>query len=301
MTTPTTSSTELELAHAAPPALTAGAGMPTPAEWQMIERVSAVLAGSDLAPRAYRGKPANVILAALAGRPFGWDPTMAMRSFHVIEGVPSMKPEIMLALIRRAGHSVTGETSTTGATVTGRRADTGDEMSYSFTQDDAQAAGLLGKEVWRKYAASMYWARALAQVARMLFPDVVLGAGYTPEELGARLADDDVIDVAEVDGVHQVAPAPATVTETAAKNRVLHLLAGDTDAARAAWLTRPAHLRPDGEAWAGTDAEGRGLLLVDQVETWALAVAEESELELTVAHAETDDDVVDAELVPEAG
>lgn len=296
MSTPT-SSTELELATpTTPPALTAGAGMPTPAEWQMIERVSTVLAGSDLAPRAYRGKPANVILAALAGRPFGWDPTMSMRSFHVIEGVPSMKPEIMLALIRRAGHSVTGETSTTGATVTGRRADTGDEMSYSFTQADAHAAGLLGKEVWRKYAASMYWARALAQVARMLFPDVVLGAGYTPEELGARIADDDVIDVAEVDGVHQVDAAPATVTETAAKNRVVHLLAGDVDAGRAAWLTRPAHLRPDGEAWAGTDDEGRGLLLVDQVEAWAVKVAEDAELE----HAEDDDDVVDAELVPEA-
>jgi hypothetical protein len=279
-----TINTELELAQATPPA-TVPTGMPTPNEWQMIERVADVLAGSDLAPKAYRGKPANIILAALAGRPFGWDPTMSMRSFHIIEGVPSMKPEIMLALIRRAGHSVTGETSSTGATVVGRRADTGDEMSYSFTQADAQAAGLLGKTVWKQYAASMYWARALSQVARMLFPDVVLGAGYTPEEVGARISTDDVIDVAEVDGIHQVA---ATVTEAAVKNRLVELLAGDTDAARAAWLTRPAHLRPDGEAWTGVDAEGRGLLLLDQVETWASSVAAE--------HA-TEVEVVDAELV----
>lgn len=286
-----TTNTELELAQPAAPALTAGAGMPTPNEWQMIERVANVLAGSDLAPKAYRGKPANIILAALAGRPFGWDPTMSMRSFHIIEGVPSMKPEIMLALIRRAGHSVTGDTSTTGATVVGRRADTGDEMSYTFAHADAQAAGLLGKTVWKQYAASMYWARALSQVARMLFPDVVLGAGYTPEEVGARIADDDVIDVAEVDGVHQVAE---TVTETAVKNRLVELLAGDTDAARGAWLTRPPHLRPDGEAWAGTDAEGRGLLVLDEVETWAQAVAKEHA-------AEAELEVLDAELVDEAG
>ena len=294
-----TPDTELELAHhAPPPALNLGAGMPTPDEWQMIERVADVLARSDLAPKAYRGKPANIILAALAGRPFQWDPTMSMRSFHIIEGVPSMKPEIMLALIRRAGHSVTGDTSTTGATVTGRRADTGDEMSYTFAQADAQAAGLLGKAVWKQYPAAMYWARALSQVARMLFPDVVLGAGYTPEEVGARISADDVIDVELVDGIHQAAAQAAdldvgaTVTETAAKNRVLHLLAGDVDAARGAWLTRPAHLRPDGDSWAGLDAEGRGLLLAGDVETWAGAVAERHQAELEL-------DAVDVELVDE--
>jgi hypothetical protein len=270
------------------PAATPG-GMPTPAEWQMIEQVSTVLAGSDLAPKAYRGKPANVILAALAGRPFGWDPTMSMRSFHIIEGVPSMKPEIMLALIRRAGHSVSGETSSTGATVTGTRADTGDTMTYTFDQAAARDAGLLGKAVWKQYAASMYWARALAQLARMLFPDVVLGAGYTPEELGARISDDDVIDVELVDGIHQAPAAAATVTEAQAKNRVLHQLAGDVDAAKAAWITRPAHLRPDGEAWAGTDSEGRGLLLVDPVERWANSLEADT--------PDIDADVLDAELV----
>jgi hypothetical protein len=279
--TTTAPGTDLEVADTPPPAITP-AGMPTPAEFAHIQQMAAVLAES-----AYRRKPANVILASLAGRPFGWDPTMSMRSFHVIEGVPSMKPEIMLALIRRAGHSVTGETSSTGATVTGRRHDTGDEMTFTFDQAAAHSAGLLNKAVWKQYAPSMYWARALAQLARMLFPDVVLGAGYTPEELGARISDDDVIDLTDVDGVHIADTPPAHVTETAAKNRLVHVL-GDVDEARECWKLRPANLRPGGAGYIDPADDHPAMLDTEHVEAW-----------LAGLHSD-DVDVVDAELVEEA-
>jgi hypothetical protein len=253
-----TTSTELAVAPTTAPAAPAptGAGMPSPAEWTHIQQMATVLADSDLVPTAYRRKPANIVLASLAGRPFGWDPTMSMRSFHVIEGVPSMKPEVMLALVRRAGHSVTGEVTGTGA----------------------------------DHPRSMCWARALSQLCRMLFPDVVLGAGYTPEELGARISDDDIIDVTEVDGIHVAPTPPATVTEAAAKNRLLHVLAGDVDEAREAWLLRPASLRPDGDAHHGTDDQGRGLLEYSAVEAWITSLTPDTD-------PSDDPDVVDAELV----
>lgn len=159
-------------------------------DFTSMMQVSQMLAKSSLVPSAYRGKPENVLLATLAGQPFGWDPTMSMRSFHIIEGQPSLKPEIMLALVRRAGHSVQGTTATDGATVTGKRRDTGDSMTVSYTLEDARRANLLNKSVWKSYPASMCWARALSQLCRMLFPDVVLGVGYTPEELGASVSHD---------------------------------------------------------------------------------------------------------------
>lgn len=220
--------------------------MPAPAEWKMIREMADLLASSDLVPAAYRRKPANVILATLAGRPFGWDATMAMRSFHVIEGVPSMKPEVMLALVRRAGHSVSGETSPTKAVVHGTRRDTGDTMSAEFTIEQARAAGLAQKQVWKSYPASMLWARALSQLCRMLFPDVVLGAGYTPEELDGRIADDDVIDVADVDGFTvdtddhgRAIPPPGWISRTHAKQLLLERCNGDADCARALWSRWP--------------------------------------------------------------
>ena len=212
--------------------------MPVGAEWHAILQQADVLAQSDLVPSEYRRKPSNIVVAALAGRPFGWDATMAMRSFHIIEGQPSMKPEIMLALIRRAGHKVSGAKTGTGAdiaaSVTGTRADTGDTMTEEFTVQDAVNAGLCtiqngrpfarsnsGKILsWEAWPKAMCWARAVSALGRSLFSDVVLGAGYTPEELGAWVDEQgDVIDVdsEEVPSWAQPTPPPATVDESTAE------------------------------------------------------------------------------------
>lgn len=175
--------------------------IPAPAEWQIILQQAEVLAGSDLVPRSYRGKPANVVVATLEGRRFGWDVTMSMNSLHIIEGTPSMKPEIMLAMIRRAGHSVKGETSSKEATITGIRCDNGDTHTARFTLEDAVNADLCkikdgrpfarsdrGKKLsWELWTEDMMWARALSKLCRRLFSDVTLGAAYVPEELGAQV------------------------------------------------------------------------------------------------------------------
>lgn len=200
-------------------------------DFDAMVRMSQMLAKSSLVPSAYRGKPENVLLATLAGQPFGWDPTMAMRSFHVIEGQPSLKPEIMLALVRRAGHSVTGETRADGATITGKRRDTGDSMTVAYTLEDARRANLLGKSVWKQYPQSMCWARALSQLCRMLFPDVVLGAGYTAEELGAEVTHDG--DVIEVEVVRVDVPTGTPVV--AIKKELVAYFENDKAAAKAVW------------------------------------------------------------------
>jgi hypothetical protein len=62
-----------------------------------------VLSKSDLVPKSYRGKPENVFLAYIAGQLFGWDVTMAMRSFHIIEGTPSLKPDKTQAIQPKLG------------------------------------------------------------------------------------------------------------------------------------------------------------------------------------------------------
>jgi hypothetical protein len=248
--------------------------VPTGAHLDAMIRVSEMLASSSLVPAAYRGKAANVLLASLAGQPFGWDPTMSMRSFHIIEGSPSLKPEVMLALVRRAGHSVSGDTSPTGATITGTRRDSGDSMTVTFTMEDAKRAGLAGKRgPWTQYPASMCWARALSQLCRMLFPDVVLGAGYTPEELGAFSNDDPMPTVVTAAPAAAVGDDAITVGE--AKRRLLAAAGGDKDVARRVW----DEARMDGEA---------------AIELDAIEVLCERAVELAAA------EVVDAEIVEEA-
>lgn len=183
------------------------APLPSEVEWRTITGIAGAIANSAIVPDAYRGKEANVIVAALTGRPFGWDPLTSMRNITVIQGTATIKPEAMLGLIRAAGHHVSGEATNSGATVKGKRRDTGDEMTFSFTLEDAQRAGLASKQNWKNYPASMCWARAVAQLGRMLFPDVLLGLSYTADEIGANT--DEEGNVVVVTSTRQDAPAPA--------------------------------------------------------------------------------------------
>ena len=58
----------------------------------------------------------------------------------------------------------------------------------SFTEADAKAAGLHGKENWKKWPRNMYFARALSNGMRWYCPDVFNGnTVYTPDELGAEI------------------------------------------------------------------------------------------------------------------
>lgn len=153
--------------------------------WGELQELSSTLAQSSLVPSVYRKQPNNIVFAAIAGQELGWGVTTAMRFVHVIEGKPTISPEGMLALIRRNGHSVTGSSTTKYATVTGRRNDNGDEMTCTFTEEDAVRAKLLHKDNWKMYPDAMLWARAVAMLARRLFSDVFLGAAYVPDEMGA--------------------------------------------------------------------------------------------------------------------
>ena len=196
--------------------------------FDLIMRQSEILAQSTIIPAAYRRKAADIVAAGLAGRAYGWDVMTSMRQFHVIEGTASLRPESMLGLVRQAGHSVTVEVHPDGAVAHGTRADTGDEHSASFTMFDAGAAGLAGKKNWKQYQDAMLTWRAVAKLCRVLFPDVVLGAGYVPEELGAEVTPDGELVEAEVvdDDLIPIAEA---------KHAVLDAVGGNVDQAKDIW------------------------------------------------------------------
>lgn len=153
--------------------------------WNDLQQMSVQLSQSTLVPAQYRRQPANIVMMAMTGQELGWGVMSAMRFIHIIEGKPSVSPEGMLALIRRAGHSVSGSSTSRSATVRGVRHDNGDTMEVTFTWEDALRAKLTAKDNWQKYPEAMLWARALAMLARRLFPDVMLGAAYVPDEMGA--------------------------------------------------------------------------------------------------------------------
>lgn len=198
--------TDIELARDFTPAPAAPA---QPSTWDVLERQANVLAQSGIVPSQYQGKPNDIIAAGLMGHEVGWGVMTSLQLIHVVEGKPEVSAEGMVALIRRAGHSLKGTVSPEGAYVSGRRGDSGDEMEYSFTQEDAKRADLAGKQNWRRYPSSMLWARAVSQLGRMLFPDVLLGVSYVHGEIsGADFDLGEPIVPPPVDGVLDASGSP---------------------------------------------------------------------------------------------
>ena len=137
---------------------------------------------TEFVPKQYQGKPHAILACILTGRGLGLDPMHALRSIHIVEGKPTLSSELMVALARRAGHSISGETTSEKATVTGTRGDNGDTFTVTFTIEDAKAAGLTGRQNWKNYAEDMLWARAVSRLCRRLFADVLAGVAYTADE-----------------------------------------------------------------------------------------------------------------------
>ena len=187
----------------------------TALDFDTLERQANMLASSSIVPAQYRKKPGDIVAAAMMGHELGFAVMTSLRSIHVVDGKPQLSAEAMNAIVRRAGHSITGETSAKAATATGVRRDNGDTMTATFTIDDAQRAGLKGAN-WQKYPSAMLWARAVSMVCRELFPDVALGS-YTLGELAepeeyVQPARGDVIDTDTTEPV----VAMADPAETAA-------------------------------------------------------------------------------------
>lgn len=109
--------------------------------------------------------------------------TACIDGFDVIQGKIQMKPKMMSALIRKSGHSIQFiQNDNKACVIKGRRKDTGDECTVSFSYEDAKAAKLTGKENYSAWTADMFYNRAMGRLGRMLFADVIGGA-YTDGEI----------------------------------------------------------------------------------------------------------------------
>ena len=212
--------------------------MYTPTTFHELEMVAECHANAgDLVPEPFRHNSDACLVAIMAGQALGWSPWESVQSIQVIAEQAALKPQAMLALIREAGHRVEIVRGDTSATVTATRSDTGETMSQTWSVErEARQAGLEYKDNWQQYPADMCQWRAVAVVARALFPDVLAGMSYVAEELGA---------VTDADGtpVTTGPPLPQKVMlpRREAKEEVLRLVEGDVVLAAEIW----EKLRPD--------------------------------------------------------
>jgi hypothetical protein len=158
-----------------------------PAMSNLSEQMSYARAVSvaNLLPQAYRGKPADIMLAMGLGQAMGLSPAESLYRIDVIQGKPTASAELIAANVRKAGHRlrVTGDDNSATAVII--RTDDPD-FEFKVTRDAAwaKAMGLDSKDNYKKQRGTMLQWRAISAVARLACPEALYGVAYTPDEMG---------------------------------------------------------------------------------------------------------------------
>lgn len=117
-------------------------------------------------------------IAIMAGAELGLTPLMALRSYAVVNGRPSLWGDGIKAVVRQSGRCeyIRAGGDLTKGWCEAKRSDTGEEMRREFTWEQAKKAGLSGKTgPWQQHPDMMMERRATARCLNDLFADVLGG------------------------------------------------------------------------------------------------------------------------------
>jgi hypothetical protein len=164
---------------------------------------SKMLADSTMVPRAYQGKPQDIMVCVQWGYEIGLAPMQALQNIAVINGKPSVYGDAAMALVQASavcedvqeyfeGEGTPNPIAVCVAKRRGRK-----EVVAKFSVEDAKRAGLWGKQgPWQAYPKRMMQMRARGFALRDAFPDVLKGlitaeeAQDYPDEAKPRQAKD---------------------------------------------------------------------------------------------------------------
>ena len=127
--------------------------------------------------------PEAAFTIIVTGKELGLTVMQSLRSVHVIKGKPTLSADLILALVKRSPACVYFQlvTSTDKVATYRTQRNMEDPTEMSFGIEQAQRAGLMGNDNWKKYPEAMLRARCIAALARAVYPDVVLGIYETSE------------------------------------------------------------------------------------------------------------------------
>jgi hypothetical protein len=154
-----------------------GAFSLTPTTFAEAERFAKLVADSELAPKDYRGKPGNVLVAMQMGAELGLSPMQALQNIAVINGRPSVWGDAMLALCQaHPDFEDLEETDDGNQAVCKVRRRGRSVVTGTFSMADAKKANLDSKQgPWTQYPRRMRQMRARGFALRDAFADVLRG------------------------------------------------------------------------------------------------------------------------------
>lgn len=201
--------------------------------WENNDRTANRLANISWIPEVYRRKPAEIAAAGVALAVIGKDLTpMTLKLVYVVNGTVDFMVDLITAQVHAHGHEMwVEESDETHATVAGQRRGSNRVHRVTFTIEQARDAGLVGKDVWKRYVNDMLVARAAKRCAKRVCPEALLSMppplhyvqtdsgriqlaeiGYDPDD-----QDDDVVDAELVEQGEDPGPIGAAAPQVHTK------------------------------------------------------------------------------------
>ncbi len=169
---------------------------------------------STLLPKSMQGKAPDVLVTIMAGAEMGLSPMASLRAIHVIEGKPVLSADGMIALVLGSGKAkyfVRVEESDAAVTYETCRVGTDTPRRCTWTMQMAKDAALHLKDNWRAHRRAMLAARAKSELARDVYPDVLMSC-YTMDEIEANAPPTIHADAQDAEVISET-PAPPELAE----------------------------------------------------------------------------------------
>ena len=147
--------------------------------YDQIERMANAIAKSGL----FGIKTVDQALALMAvAQAEGRHPGSVAKDYHIIQGRPALKADVMLARFQQAGGKVEWKTYSDHNVTAMFSHPNGGSVEIAWTIEMAQRIGLATKDSWKNYPRQMLRARVISEGIRTIYPGVIVGE-YTVEEV----------------------------------------------------------------------------------------------------------------------
>lgn len=130
-------------------------------------------------------KPEQALVIIMTGTELGLTANQALRAIQVVKGKPNLSADLIVALVKRSELCESWETiesTIDRCTVETKRRGDANPRRVTWTMEDAKRAGISG-DMYQKYPRQMLRHRCSADLAREVYPDLVLGL-YASEDFG---------------------------------------------------------------------------------------------------------------------
>lgn len=160
-------------------------------EYELMKKQAAAFFQSGMFPDIK--SHAQAFVKVMVGRELGLSPFSSITGIHMVQGKPVLGANLIATMIANHHSYSYRITKATKEICEIEFYESKDKVcnkntllgTVSFEIKEAQEAGLLGKDNWKKYPADMLFARAISRGSKRFTPGIFGGAPvYTPDEMG---------------------------------------------------------------------------------------------------------------------